>query len=76
MDRQANGHADRLANQALDRRRTLMECEVHPDGSGCTASPTASPGHPAGVKDVAASAVDLSADIDDSEVYAPMRVSL
>ena len=50
VDRQANGHADRLANQALDRRRSLMECEVHPDGSGCTASPTASPGHPAGTR--------------------------
>ena len=30
VDRQANGHADRLANQALDRRRSLMDCEVHP----------------------------------------------
>ena len=79
VDRQANGHADRLANQALDRRRSQMECGVHPDGSGCTASPTAGADQPAGTVDltpaVAASAVDLPADIDDGEVYAPMRVS-
>ncbi|CAI5709488.1 unnamed protein product [Peronospora farinosa] len=46
VERQSNGHADRLANQALDRRRSLMECGVHPHGSGCTTSPAAGPAQP------------------------------
>jgi len=36
IDRQANAHADRLANRGLDLRRTVLECGVHADGAGCT----------------------------------------
>lgn len=40
IDRQANGQADRLANRALDLRRTIVECGAHTDGaSGCFRPP-------------------------------------
>ncbi|CAH0485695.1 unnamed protein product [Peronospora farinosa] len=78
-DRQSNGHADRLANEALDRRRSLMECGVHPDGNGCTTSPAAGPAQPVESiyldMDTGASTEDLAADIDDGDVYTPIRVS-
>ncbi|OWY97629.1 reverse transcriptase, partial [Phytophthora megakarya] len=32
IDRQANAHADRLANRALDQRRTRVECGLHDQG--------------------------------------------
>lgn len=36
IDRQANEFADRAANRALDRKRTLVECGQHPNGGdGC-----------------------------------------
>uniref|UniRef100_H3GYD1 Reverse transcriptase domain-containing protein n=1 Tax=Phytophthora ramorum TaxID=164328 RepID=H3GYD1_PHYRM len=40
IDRQDNAHADRLANRALDLRRTVIECGIHCDGVGCTATTT------------------------------------
>uniref|UniRef100_A0AAV1VBA2 C2H2-type domain-containing protein n=1 Tax=Peronospora matthiolae TaxID=2874970 RepID=A0AAV1VBA2_9STRA len=43
IDRQANGHTDRLANAALDCRRTEVECGMHNDGQGCTPTSTTAP---------------------------------
>uniref|UniRef100_A0AAV1VNY4 RNase H type-1 domain-containing protein n=1 Tax=Peronospora matthiolae TaxID=2874970 RepID=A0AAV1VNY4_9STRA len=65
IDRQANGHADRLANAALDRRTTTLE----------SAPPPATP-HVAVGTDVPPSPADDDdmGDIDDGEVYAAMRV--
>uniref|UniRef100_A0AAV1VP88 Reverse transcriptase n=1 Tax=Peronospora matthiolae TaxID=2874970 RepID=A0AAV1VP88_9STRA len=86
IDRQANGHADRLANAALDRRATELECGVHTDGHGCTSTSTLAPApaatpppatpHVAVDTDVPPSPVDDDnmGDIDDGEVYAAMSV--
>uniref|UniRef100_H3H6I1 Reverse transcriptase n=1 Tax=Phytophthora ramorum TaxID=164328 RepID=H3H6I1_PHYRM len=85
IDRQANGHADRLANAALDRRKTKLECGLHPDGQGCsstaatTAVPSVVPDRP---PSSTAAAPTPSAepdeteqgDIDDGEVYAAMCI--
>ncbi|KAH7489198.1 Retrovirus-related Pol polyprotein from type-1 retrotransposable element R2 [Phytophthora ramorum] len=85
IDRQANGHADRLANAALDRRKTKLECGLHPDGEGCsstaatTAVPSVVPDRP---PSSTAAAPTPSAepdeteqgDIDDGEVYAAMCI--
>ncbi|KAE9268643.1 hypothetical protein PF008_g31072, partial [Phytophthora fragariae] len=35
IDRQDNGHADRLANRALDQKNTLVECATHPGRNAC-----------------------------------------
>uniref|UniRef100_A0AAV1TYQ2 RNase H type-1 domain-containing protein n=1 Tax=Peronospora matthiolae TaxID=2874970 RepID=A0AAV1TYQ2_9STRA len=40
IDRQANGHTDRLTNAALDRRRTERECGSHTVVQGCTSTST------------------------------------
>ena len=89
IDRQANGHADRLANAALDRRASKMECGVHPAGQGgsCTALKTSgSTAVPPPARPVTTPATvtpptvvdvdedDDMGDIDDGEVYAAMRV--
>ncbi|OWY91557.1 reverse transcriptase, partial [Phytophthora megakarya] len=86
IDRQDNGHADRLANAALDRRGTQVECCEHTHGEGCSstevtaeASEIASPRAPAPAErmlpDIAMLDADESAgDVDDGEVYAPMRI--
>uniref|UniRef100_H3H9A0 RNase H type-1 domain-containing protein n=1 Tax=Phytophthora ramorum TaxID=164328 RepID=H3H9A0_PHYRM len=85
IDRQANGHADRLANAALDRRKTKLECGLHPDGQGCSSTaattvvPSVAPDRP---PSPAAAAPTPSAepdeteqgDIDDGEVYAAMCI--
>ena len=86
IDRQANGHADRLANAALDRRATELECGVHTDGHGCTSTSTTAP-EPAAAPPPATPPVavgadvppspaddDYMGDIDDGEVYAAMSV--
>uniref|UniRef100_H3H8C9 Reverse transcriptase domain-containing protein n=1 Tax=Phytophthora ramorum TaxID=164328 RepID=H3H8C9_PHYRM len=87
IDRQANAHADRLANRALDLRRTVSECGVHPDGNGCTPTaiddrplaptqqpPDAPPPPPAADIEMEDPDDEDLADIDDGEVYAAMRV--
>ncbi|KAE9351052.1 hypothetical protein PR003_g5055, partial [Phytophthora rubi] len=90
IDRQANAHADRLANRALDLQRTVLECGTHTDGAGCTrtatADTTSSPDQqppraplPPPTADIAMEDPDDDdlaepADIDDGEVYAAMRV--
>uniref|UniRef100_A0AAV1VNW4 Reverse transcriptase n=1 Tax=Peronospora matthiolae TaxID=2874970 RepID=A0AAV1VNW4_9STRA len=86
IDRQANGHADRLANAALDRRTTTLECGVHTDGHGCTSTSTTAPAPAAapppatphvavGTDDPPSPADDDDmGDIDDGEVYAAMSV--
>uniref|UniRef100_H3H7T4 RNase H type-1 domain-containing protein n=1 Tax=Phytophthora ramorum TaxID=164328 RepID=H3H7T4_PHYRM len=85
IDRQANGHADRLANAALDRRKTKLECGLHPDGEGCSSTaattvvPSVVPDRP---PSSTAAAPTPSAepdeteqgDIDDGEVYAAMCI--
>uniref|UniRef100_A0AAV1VAT4 RNase H type-1 domain-containing protein n=1 Tax=Peronospora matthiolae TaxID=2874970 RepID=A0AAV1VAT4_9STRA len=43
IDRQANGHADCLANATLDRLVTELECGVYIDGHGCTSTSTTAP---------------------------------
>ncbi|KAG2959253.1 hypothetical protein PC118_g23113, partial [Phytophthora cactorum] len=87
IDRQDNGHADRLANRALDMKNTLVECAAHPGRDSCTTStalqpataPPASP-PPADTVDTvdmgmdAASDDERRADVDDGEVYAPMTI--
>ncbi|KAG3065071.1 hypothetical protein PI125_g24064 [Phytophthora idaei] len=89
IDRQANGHADRLANAGLDRRRTKLECSVHADGNGCTstsvaattstapeaaAAPRATPTPAAAPATPNDHDTDAQGDIDDGEVYAAMCV--
>ncbi|CAI5734299.1 unnamed protein product [Peronospora destructor] len=85
IDRQANGHADRLATAALDRCATKLECGVHTNGTGCTSTSTLDPGPavtpPPAPPLVSASddvplspAEDDMGDIDDGEVYAAMNV--
>lgn len=89
IDRQANGFADRLANCALDQRSNKVECKQHSapgrcptsaDPSHAPASPSTAPepAPPVGDRDVPMSATDDedddSADIDDGEVYAPIRL--
>ncbi|EGZ05640.1 hypothetical protein PHYSODRAFT_533596, partial [Phytophthora sojae] len=88
-DRQANAHADRLANQALDLRRTVMECGVHTAGDGCTnttldpmpvllpqPTPRTPPPTPAADTNTEMQEPEDEdlADIDDGEVYAAMRI--
>uniref|UniRef100_H3GYC6 Reverse transcriptase domain-containing protein n=1 Tax=Phytophthora ramorum TaxID=164328 RepID=H3GYC6_PHYRM len=83
IDRQDNAHADRLANRALDLRRTVMEC-VHCDDVGCTATttevqPSSAPEMP--TRPVVddhdehefVDACGVCGDIDGGEVYAAMR---
>ncbi|KAG2759387.1 hypothetical protein Pcac1_g28551 [Phytophthora cactorum] len=43
IDRQDNGHADRLANRALDMKNTLVECAAHPGRDSCTTSTALQP---------------------------------
>uniref|UniRef100_A0AAV1TX77 RNase H type-1 domain-containing protein n=1 Tax=Peronospora matthiolae TaxID=2874970 RepID=A0AAV1TX77_9STRA len=43
IDRQENGHADRLANAALDRCRTEVKNGVHTDGKVYTSTSTMVP---------------------------------
>ncbi|KAE8881490.1 hypothetical protein PF003_g34466 [Phytophthora fragariae] len=87
IDRQANAHADRLANRALDLQRTVSECGTHTDGAGCTrtatADTTSSPDQqppraplPPPTADIEMEDPDDDdlADTDDGEVYATMRV--
>ncbi|EGZ15363.1 hypothetical protein PHYSODRAFT_505768, partial [Phytophthora sojae] len=89
IDRQANAHADRLANRALDLRRTMMECGAHTAGDGCTnttldpmpvlppqPTPRAPPPTPAADTNIEMQEPEDEdlADIDDGEVYAAMRI--
>uniref|UniRef100_A0AAV1T8A0 Uncharacterized protein n=1 Tax=Peronospora matthiolae TaxID=2874970 RepID=A0AAV1T8A0_9STRA len=80
IDRKENGHAERLASAALDRRTTTLECGVHTDGQGCTststttqapadAPPPATPHVAVGTDVPFSRAVDDDmGDIDDGEV--------
>uniref|UniRef100_A0AAV1V4B8 Reverse transcriptase n=1 Tax=Peronospora matthiolae TaxID=2874970 RepID=A0AAV1V4B8_9STRA len=43
IDRQANAHADRLANRALDLHRTALECGPHSDDLSACFTPVSSP---------------------------------
>jgi ribonuclease HI len=83
IDRQGNAFADRLANRALDMTTDKIECKDHPVAGTCTTclgSPSA--GTPATPPPAAAAfeTMDVDsdgeprADIDDGEVYAPMRL--
>uniref|UniRef100_H3H5C4 Reverse transcriptase domain-containing protein n=1 Tax=Phytophthora ramorum TaxID=164328 RepID=H3H5C4_PHYRM len=83
IDRQGNAFADRLANRALDLKSDKVECKEHPVAGACTtcmgspsAGPPATP--PPTTADIemadAGSDDELRADIDDGEVYAPMRL--
>ncbi|GMF66974.1 unnamed protein product [Phytophthora fragariaefolia] len=83
IDRQANAVADRLANRALDMKSDKIEYKEHPVAGACTttmrspqAGPPATP--PPGHEDTEMADADsdsgLLADIDDSEVYARMRL--
>ncbi|RMX62684.1 hypothetical protein DD238_007976 [Peronospora effusa] len=87
IDRQANVHANRLANAALDRRASKTECGVHPVSSGALCTSLTTPDHAAVASPVrpatpaataAASEVtdveDDMGDIDDGEVCAAMSV--
>ncbi|EGZ15367.1 hypothetical protein PHYSODRAFT_251067 [Phytophthora sojae] len=84
-----NAHADRLANRALDLRRTMMECGAHTAGDGCTnttldpmpvlppqPTPRAPPPTPAADTNIEMQEPEDEdlADIDDGEVYAAMRI--
>ncbi|KAE8981362.1 hypothetical protein PR001_g24022, partial [Phytophthora rubi] len=51
IDRQDNGHADRLANRALDQKNTLVECATHPGRNACTPSTAPRPEKAAGPLD-------------------------
>ncbi|KAE9265324.1 hypothetical protein PR003_g32492, partial [Phytophthora rubi] len=85
IDRQDNGHADRLANRALDQKNTLVECATHPGRNACTTStaprpetaagpPAPPPPTPADITIAGAEDHERQADIDDGEVYAPVRL--
>ncbi|KAE9266080.1 hypothetical protein PR003_g32246, partial [Phytophthora rubi] len=85
IDRQDNGHADRLANRALDQKNTLVECATHPGRNACTTStaprpetaagpPAPPPPTPADITMADAEDHERQADIDDGEVYAPVRL--
>uniref|UniRef100_A0AAV1VNU8 Reverse transcriptase n=1 Tax=Peronospora matthiolae TaxID=2874970 RepID=A0AAV1VNU8_9STRA len=90
IDRSANAHADRLANRALDLRRTAVECGPHSSvmdscfilASSPPAATPVEPGNPAddsGVDDMLVDTVslDIEADIaarDGGEVFPTLPI--
>ncbi|KAE8958536.1 hypothetical protein PR002_g30836, partial [Phytophthora rubi] len=83
IDRQGNAFADRLANRALDMKSDKIECKEHPVAGACTTlmgPPSTDPPATPPPVPVDAEMVDADsdseprADIDDGEMYAPMRL--
>ena len=67
IDRKANAHADRLANRALDSKRTKTECALHADAADCC-RPGPTPPRPA---DDASAVSPSSASRPDVDMAAP-----
>ncbi|OWY94087.1 reverse transcriptase, partial [Phytophthora megakarya] len=67
IDRKANAHADRLANRALDQRRTSVECGPHESGmdecSAPSSMPASSPEHQAPDRTRSADETDPDPDL-------------
>ncbi|KAE9108429.1 hypothetical protein PF010_g11908 [Phytophthora fragariae] len=78
IDRQGNAFADRLANRALDMKSDKIECKEHPVAGACTTlmgPPSTDPPAQVDAEMVDAdSDSEPRADIDDGEMYAPMRL--
>ncbi|KAE9232618.1 hypothetical protein PF002_g12318 [Phytophthora fragariae] len=83
IDRQGNAFADRLANRALDTKSDKIECKEHPVAGACTTlmgPPSTDPPATPPPAPVDAEMMDADsdseprADIDDGEIYAPMRL--